>query len=268
MEKLLYKLHRYFKVDYHLAVLDMDAGKRWVVKPEASNIAYLKAENAQGKHILIQPAVQACYLMADDIAIELLHLHHQFNNGSWKPGRMVIETSPGNYQVWIHASRALNLDEKRYWLKKMHSDPGADPYNRWGRCPGFRNRKQKYCDTSGKYPLAKLIWIDWKLQTHIPKINLATSPIENLPLSPLPLEGGVCHALKIHRHHYDRGNESATDFAYALALFRRGVFQEEVQNRILEQRNDWTNHSGKRRKEAYLKRTIQRAKSLIESTPK
>lgn len=67
MEKLLYKLHRYFKVDYHLAVLDMDAGKRWVVKPEASNIAYLKAENAQGKHILIQPAVQGCYLMAETI---------------------------------------------------------------------------------------------------------------------------------------------------------------------------------------------------------
>ena len=120
----------------------MDAGKRWMVRPEASNIAYLKSENAQGRHILIQHAVQGCYLIADDIAIQLLHHHHQFDNGRWKPGRMVVETSPGNYQVWIHAKKALSLDEKRYWLKKMSSDPGSDPYNRWGRCPSFRNRKQ------------------------------------------------------------------------------------------------------------------------------
>jgi hypothetical protein len=268
MEKLFYKLHRFFKGHYHLAVLDMDAGKRWMVRPEVSNIAYLKAENTQGRHILIQPAVQDCYLMADDIAVQLLHSHHQFDNGCWKPGRMIVETSPGNYQVWIHAKRALSLDEKRYWLKKMSSDPGADPYNRWGRCPGFRNRKQKYRNSSGQYPLAKLIWIDWKLQTDIPKINLPTPPTKPSPLSPLPLEGGVCHALKIHRDCYDRGDESATDFAYSLALLRRGASQEEVRNRLLEQRNDWKNHFGERRRDVYLKRTIQRAKSLINSTQK
>ena len=223
MEKLFYKLQRFFKGHYHLAVLDMNAGMRWTVKPESSHIAYLKAANAKGKHILIQPIAQACYLMADDITAQWLHLHHRFDNGNWRPGRMVVETSPGNYQVWIHAQKSLGLDEKRYWLKKMNSDPGADPYNRWGRCPGFRNRKQKYCDISGKYPLAKLIWIDWNRQAHIPMINLATEVTKTSPLSPLPLEGGVCHAFKIHRHHYNRGNESATDFAYALALFRRGV---------------------------------------------
>ena len=41
MEKLFYKLHRYFKADYHLAVLDMDAGKRWVVKPEEIGRAHV-----------------------------------------------------------------------------------------------------------------------------------------------------------------------------------------------------------------------------------
>ena len=38
---------------------------------------------------------------------------------------MIIETSPENYQVWIRSSRNLTMKEKQYWLKKMHSDPGA-----------------------------------------------------------------------------------------------------------------------------------------------
>ncbi len=140
----------------------MAAGKRWIIDSAYRNIHYLKAENVRDRHILIQPVEQDTYLMADDITPEILQRHHKLCNGTWKPGRMVVETSPENFQVWIHAHRPLPLEEKRHWLKKMKSDPGADPCNRWGRCPGFRNRKEKYRDTSGHYPLARLIWVDWK----------------------------------------------------------------------------------------------------------
>lgn len=266
MENILFKINRFFGGQYNLAVLDMNAGKRWIVKPKTSHIAYLKAQNTQGKHILVQPFVQSCYLMADDITPQLLCHQHKFCNGTWRPGRMVVETSPDNYQVWIHASRQLDLDEKRYWLKKMKSDPGADPYNRWGRCPGFRNKKKKYCDASGGHPLARLIWIDWKRQAHIPKAAIPVAKSKNATLSPLPMEGGVCRSFKIYRHQYNRGDESATDFAYAMALFRRGAGENDVRNRLLEQRNDWENHTGIKRKEAYLKRTIHRAQLLICST--
>ena len=266
MEKQFYKLHRFFNGSCHLAVLNMSAGMRWIVKARPGNIFYLKAENAQGKHILIQPIFQSQYLMADDITVHLLRRQHQFNNGTWKPGRMVVETSPGNYQVWIHASRPLSLDEKRYWLKKMKSDPGADPCNRWGRCPGFRNKKQIHCDASGGYPLARLIWIDWRRQAHIPMPQISAPKLKNSSLSPLPLEGGVCHSIEIYRYSYNRGDESATDFAYAMALFRRGATEDDVRSRLLKQRIDWKNHTGIKRKEAYLKRTIQRAKWLVEST--
>ena len=54
MERIFEKLDRYFCRKWRLAVLDMDRG-RWIVKPETSNIPYLKAENANGRHILIQP---------------------------------------------------------------------------------------------------------------------------------------------------------------------------------------------------------------------
>lgn len=263
---LFEKLRRFFRCGYRLAVLDMLAGKRWIVKPEISHIPYFKAENANGRHILIQPKMQSAYLLADDIPPRLLQFHHRFSDGSWKPGRMIVQTSPGNYQVWIHASRVLNLEEKRYWLKKMKSDPGADPYNRWGRCPGFRNRKLKYRDASGGYPLAKLIWVDWRRQAHIPKLNITNLPSKRVVLPPQPLEGGVCQSLNISRYHYDRNNESSTDFAYALALFRRGLSEQTVRNCLLEERGDWKNHAGLKSRDAYLKRTICRAKQIIQST--
>ncbi len=178
----------------------------------------------------------------------------------------MVETSPNNYQVWIHASRYLSLPEKRHWLRKLKSDPGADPCNRWGRCPGFRNRKIKHRDSSGGYPLARLIWIDWRHQVHIPKPKMAKLTNKASSFSPQPLEGCVCHSLNVSRHKYERGDESATDFAYAIALLRRGADVHAVRNRLLIERSDWSNHAGLKRKEAYLKRTIQRARRIVEST--
>ncbi|KPA17276.1 hypothetical protein MHK_002505 [Candidatus Magnetomorum sp. HK-1] len=141
----------------------------WCVEANSKNIKYLKAENAQGRHILMQPMPEILpyYLLVDDINWTIIKYHHCNPNGTWKKGRMVVETSPGNYQVWIHSSNALSIDDKRYWLKVLCSDPGADPSNRWGRCPGFRNRKEKHRSSEGTYPLAKLIWIDWKYQVEV-----------------------------------------------------------------------------------------------------
>jgi len=112
---------------------------------------------------------------------------------------MVVETSPYNYQVWILSNRFLSIAEKRYWLKKLCNDPGAGPNNRWGRCPGFRNRKQKHKDSKGGYPLAKLIWVDWKNKALIPQVKSCCPDNTALPLAPFPLNPwrGECALINI-----------------------------------------------------------------------
>lgn len=254
MQSIFIKLNRYFFGAWSLAVLDDKAG-RWIVKTNPSNIAYLKAENANGRHILIQPLphTQPFYILADDIDSHLLNLHHRYRSGEWKPGRMIVETSPKNYQVWIHSDRYLRIEEKRYWLEKLRSDPGADPKNRWGRCPGFRNRKIKYRDSQGLYPLSRLIWIDWKNMARIP------------PFSHQPV-GGVCLKKSISRQDYDRGNESVTDFSYAVALARRGCSNDDILNRLVRERSNWDNHKGECKRQNYLSRTIVRARQVVESS--
>jgi hypothetical protein len=261
MESIFEKLSRYFYHRWHVAVLDMDIG-RWVIAPKPSNISYLKAENANGRHILIQPHSTSApyYLLVDDLTWTLIQQQHQHKDGRWKPGRMLVETSNNNYQLWIHSRRPLSLNQKRYWLKRLNSDPGADPNNRWGRCPGFRNRKDKHRSSTGGYPLSKLIWIDWTGLADIPKIRTSQSKLQKF--SHQPSEGGVCQHQKFCRSNYQRADESATDFAYAIALFRQEYNSQFVRNCLLSERKKWNNHSGEKRKQHYLERTIKRAKDI------
>ena len=257
-------MNNYYRGEWHLAVLNLQKG-RWILPPEPSNIPYLKYQNAKGNHILIQPVRQEYYLLVDDLSWETICRHHKYPNGQWKTGRMIIETSPRNFQVWIQANRPLPLDEKRYWLRKLQNDPGADPNNRWGRCPGFLNRKEKYRNQDGFYPLAKLIWIDWKNQADIP-FPKSLSPKKTNSLSLLPQGGAVCRFITITRSDYEKGNHSVTDFSYAMALARRGYTADEIKQRILSERSDWKNHQSEKKKNDYLKRTVEKAMCIIRQT--
>lgn len=266
MKTIFHKLDRFFLGQWNIAVLDLDAG-RWVVQSNPRIIPYLKAENSNGRHILMQPAPGTLpnFLLADDLTWSAIQNRHMACHQTFKPGRVVVETSPGNFQVWIRSERSLSLDEKRYWLRRLGSDPGADPNGRWGRCPGFRNRKEIHRRPDGGYPLARLIWIDWKRSASIP-LPVDQRLIEAArPISPQPHVGGVCRN-DLSRSHYDRKNESATDFAFALALARRNATDEEIKMRILSERKDWKNHSGEASRRAYLDRTVAKARAIVRNS--
>lgn len=266
MQTILEKLNHFFSDSWQIAVLDMIKG-RWILKPEPLCIPYLKAENANGRHILIRsnPEIEPHYLLADDLTWPLISKQHKYPNGKWKPGRMVVETSPANYQVWIRSMRSLALEEKRFWLKKLCSDPAADPNHRWGRCPGFRNRKEKYRDAHGGYPLSKLIWIDWKQKAHIPLVGEDTDSFDISTLSPQP-QGGVCLQRIVARTDFESSDESSTDFTYALALARRDYSDEYIKERIVAERTNWKNHPGAKRMNQYLDRTITKARAIVQKS--
>ena len=67
----------------------------------------------------------------------------------------------------------------------------------------------------------------------------------------------------IGRKDYERGDESAIDFAYVLALLRRGFGQDEITERLLNERGDWTHHKGERRQNAYIERSIKKDVQII-----
>ncbi|WP_435051693.1 hypothetical protein [Desulfoferrobacter suflitae] len=75
----------------------------------------------------------------------------------------------------------------------------------------------------------------------------------------------MCHQSTICRKQFDCGDESRTDFAYVLALLRRGLNDIFIRDRILTERTCWDSHLGTKRINHYLTRTIQRAKKIVQN---
>ncbi|WP_028323056.1 hypothetical protein, partial [Desulfatiglans anilini] len=67
------------------------------------------------------------------------------------------------------------------------------------------------------------------------------------------------------RSRYLRATESETDFAYVLALLRRGYSEHAIRSLLIEQRTSWDHHQGERRKNAYINTTIAKAKTIIQN---
>jgi len=53
---------------------------------------------------------------------------------------------------------------------------------------------------------------------------------------------------------------------YALAPARRNYPQSNIRNRLLIERTNWKNHKGIHRKDAYITRTIKKARAIVENS--
>jgi hypothetical protein len=82
------------------------------------------------------------------------------------------------------------------------------------------------------------------------------------PLNPL----GVCHNKNISRKDYERRDESATDFSYALAMARRNFTDREIRNCLISERQNWKNHQGEKRMNDYIKRTIVKIRAVVQNS--
>ena len=120
-------------------------------------IPYLKYRNANGAHIYLRPTGESCYTLMDDLTQAVL------------PGLMargfapaaVIETSPGSFQTWLRHAQPLSKELGTLAAKTLAEQFGADPsaadWRRFGRAPGFTNRKPQHRNAQGLYPFARLI---------------------------------------------------------------------------------------------------------------
>ncbi len=104
-------------------------------------LPYLRARNAHGGDIYWRPARgdEAALILLDDLGPRLGAAIAR------KYGSLVIETSPGNTQVWIAIDRPLPAADRLVIQREMitltGADPGAAGGVQLGRLPGFKNRK-------------------------------------------------------------------------------------------------------------------------------
>ena len=120
-------------------------------------LPYLKYRNVSGAHIYIRPTGESPYTLLDDlIPATLARLAAE----GYRPAA-VVETSPGSFQAWLRHAQPLSKELGTLAAKTLAEQFGADTnaadWRRFGRAPGFTNRKPQHRTAQGLYPFARLI---------------------------------------------------------------------------------------------------------------
>jgi hypothetical protein len=119
-------------------------------------LSYLKHRNANGAHIYIRPTGESAYTLLDDLTPVTLT---QLTAEGYSPAA-VVETSPGSFQAWLRHEHPLSKELGTLAAKTLAEQFGADgsaaDWRRFGRAPGFTNRKPQYRNAQGLSPFARL----------------------------------------------------------------------------------------------------------------
>jgi hypothetical protein len=119
-------------------------------------LRYLRYRNANGAHIYIRPTGESAYTLLDDLNPATLD---RMEAEGYAPAA-VVETSPGSFQAWLRHEQALSKElgtiAAKTLAEQFTADPSAADWRRFGRAPGFTNRKPQHRNGLGFYPFARL----------------------------------------------------------------------------------------------------------------
>ncbi len=217
-----------------------------------------RQHNANSRNIFIRPCfdVENNFLLLDDMNRKKMEIQRNL------PGRLIVETSPENYQIWLKLAEPLDVIGKEFHIAQHGADGGATPLHRWGRAPGFVNRKHKYasnppwarfvCMTEGEATLPEVSEA-WRAEkgNEMPAITYSTVTI------PIKLP-------KREKYASTTSDESVADFKFALALIRYDMSDEVIAAAIAQQRENWSAHSNNI--DRYLSRTVAKARAYASQT--
>lgn len=217
------------------------------------------------------PSANSHYIMIDDVEEEQATLQCD-----GRPGRLVIESSPGSFQVWFRFVESLSDDQRVELMQKYSPDEAAATAKRGGRFPGFQNRKPKYAESGYKY--SKIKWCRFGTTTleGLDDLVVYDRP-ERIKSSREPFNRNYVPKSNIRWSDYDStGDNNRTDMSFGLALrnylelsnpnFDPSVVAQEVGEGILKGRPEAAWHkkggintdSGRKNIERYIKMTVNK----------
>ena len=119
-------------------------------------LRYLKYRNANGAHIYFRPSGERSFTLLDDLDRPALG---RLVADGFEPCA-IIETSPGNYQAWLKHThvlpKALGTLAAQALAQQFGADPSAADWRRFGRLPGFTNRRPQHRNAKGLFPFVQL----------------------------------------------------------------------------------------------------------------
>jgi hypothetical protein len=248
--------------------------RTWDTDSLLRSVPWLKHENATGRNIYVRPHGEHGITLIDDVNETAIQ---RMKRDGFAPAA-VIETSPGNFQSWLHHGTTLSPAEgtqaAKDLAKRYNGDLKSADWRHFGRLAGFTNQKRlddgslKYADGSGRAPFCRLTestgtqyWAsDWfirDLQMRVSIMERQARQQRERNASRLPQNRELLGIEFFHRNERDG---SRADRSYAVYARSHGLPETEIAAAIIQYR-DLSHHREGPVK--YAERTIRGAEKYL-----
>lgn len=211
-----------------------------IASVERDLAGWLRHKNASGSDIYLRPhgRVAQPVIFLDDIEInKALQISKKYS-------ACVIETSPGNTQVWLATSKQLTSAERKvvqtHLCGIVHSDPRSTSGNHLGRLCGLKSQKHG-------------CWVNYLFGSDgAPYCPTLTDQSPSLPHGDLWASRKKSPSLDL--------STSAREFGWVLGRLRIGTPRQIVQSDLARQAEE----RGMRAPDRYAARTIENAIKVLD----
>jgi hypothetical protein len=243
----------------------------WGAKQVLKSLLWLRRENLNRGHIYVRPAGIHGLSLVDDLKADAVA---RMKAEGFEPAA-VVETSPGNLQVWL--KHGVTLDEAastraaKLLAERYRGDLGSADWRHFGRLAGFTNPKPNRRLASGLQPFARLLEASGQIYQRAPlfiaevRAAMAGETISKTGGSDTEATGQGAPALpplrSLAEFHNDPRYASdlhRADLAWARHAASMGLSPSEIRAAIMEAR-DLAKKGSIRRQREYAERTAYKA---------
>jgi hypothetical protein len=244
----------------------------WDVGTLLRSVSWLRLKNAQGRNIYIRPAGEHSLSLIDDASIQVIE---RLKSEGFAPA-VVLETSPGNFQAWLHHGRILPKHLSTLAARLLASHFGGDlasaDWRHFGRLAGFTNRKDKYRKTDGAFPYVRLHEATGAVYSKAATFLADVKSLYEAEQSRLPPPASL-RRRSLRRSNLKSiedfrakpiygGDQTRVDLAYAVYSLAHGVPENDARNALASR--DLTHKGNRKRQQEYIDRTMKKARARIE----
>ena len=188
--------------------------------------------------------------------------------------RAAIETSPGSFQAWLRHTQPLSKElgtlAAETLTEQFGADRGAADWCRFGRAPGFTNRKRQYRNPQGLDPFARLhaatgdifpqaeafrarlLKLQQEAETERAALRLRLSAHPNSRRNAPPVSLSRFRSSPQYQN-----RPAAADIAFCIAAVSQGWAEPDIAAAL--SRDYLSRNSSRSRQTTYIRRTLSKA---------
>jgi hypothetical protein len=246
----------------------------WTLEQIEAALGWLRRENARGAEIFVRPHGANTLSLIDDLSAETIA--RMARNG-FQPA-VVVETSPGNFQVWLNHGRILfdrifSTEVAKELARRYGGDPSSADWRHFGRLAGFTNQKPRRRLPSGFSPFVRLRQCEGSTYAAGPEFLEEVKSLTEKARAEhaawttsrsTSTEESVRPLTEFQRDPRYGGDLHRADMAWALHAASRGLSEQQIRDEILRGR-DLSKKGRIQRQVSYAKRTAKKALTSVIS---